>query len=102
MMRKNFYGTGNDAFACENCGQAVAALTNGSFRNHCSHCLWCKHVDVVSGDRQAECQVLMEPVRAEQHSKKGWMVVHSCTGCGFERRNIVAPDDDFEQLLELM
>ena len=42
------------------------------------------------------------PEQAEQHSKKGWMVVHSCTGCGFERRNIVAPDDDFEQLLELM
>lgn len=102
MKRKNFYGKGNDAFTCEYCNKTVEALTNGSFRNHCSHCLWCKHVDVVSGDRAEMCQSLMQPVQAEQHSKKGWMIRHKCTECGFERRNIVAPDDNFEQLLELM
>ena len=81
---------------------SVAKLSNGSFRNHCPYCLWCKHVDVVPGDRAETCRALMEPVRTERHSQKGWMVVHKCVECGKERRNRIAPDDNLDVLLSLM
>ena len=99
MVRKNFYGKGNDAFVCENCGQNVMKLT-GSFRNHCTHCLYTKHVDVLAGDRLATCQELMEPVSVEQDSKKGWVITHQCP-CGHEKRNRVAQDDNFDEVIAL-
>jgi len=102
MKRKNFFGKGNDAFRCEECGSFVEALSNGSFRNHCPYCLYSKHVDVVAGDRSETCRGMMQPIRAEQHSRKGWMVVHRCTVCNFERSNKVAPDDSLERLITLM
>lgn len=80
----------------------VAALSNGSFRNHCPYCFWCKHVDVIPGDRAETCRALMEPVRAERHSQKGWMVVHKCVECGKEQRNRTAPDDNLDVLLGLI
>ncbi|MBY0294079.1 RNHCP domain-containing protein [Patescibacteria group bacterium] len=99
MERKNFYRTGNDAFTCEKCHMYVEALSNGSFRNHCPYCLWCKHVDVVPGDRSETCRALMQPVRTEWHSKKGWMIVHACVLCGKEQRNKTAPDDTVDVFL---
>ena len=99
MVRKNFYGKGNDTFVCENCSQNVVKLV-GSFRNHCTRCLYTKHVDVVAGDRMAICQKLMEPVLVEQDSKKGWVITHECP-CGHVRRNRVATDDNFESVIEL-
>ncbi|MFH1252968.1 MAG: RNHCP domain-containing protein [Candidatus Uhrbacteria bacterium] len=102
MKRKNFYGQGNDAFSCERCRHSVEPLSNGSFRNHCPFCLWCKHVDIVPGDREETCRGLMEPVRIEKHTKKGWMVVHKCLKCGKEQRNKTAPDDNLDLLLSLM
>lgn len=99
MKRKNFYGTGNDSFVCENCGHAVTKLT-GSYRNHCPKCLYSKHVDVVAGDRLATCHGLMRPVSVEQDSKKGWVITHECH-CGHVRRNRVAKDDDFDVVITL-
>jgi DNA-directed RNA polymerase subunit RPC12/RpoP len=100
MKRKNFYNSGNDSFVCEECHNHVNALSGG-FRNHCSYCLWCKHVDIVPGDRAETCQGMMETIRKEWHSKKGWMIVHKCVECGKEHRNKTADDDNFELLLTL-
>jgi hypothetical protein len=36
----------------------------------------------------------MEPIRIDQHPKKGWMIVHRCLKCEKEIRNRTAPDDD--------
>ncbi|MFE3326587.1 RNHCP domain-containing protein [Streptomyces sp. NPDC059176] len=98
--------TENTGFTCEHCGRHVAALTNGSYRNHCPHCLYSLHVDDRPGDRMNDCRALMRPVAVERHSAKGFMIVHQCTGCGTRRRNRVADDpcqsDDLEQVLVLM
>ncbi|HLC67154.1 hypothetical protein A3C37_00400 [Candidatus Peribacteria bacterium RIFCSPHIGHO2_02_FULL_53_20] len=84
-----------ESFTCEHCGASVEVLLNGSYRNHCPTCLYSKHVDEKGpGDRQSLCLGLMKPLRIDQHSKKGWMIVHLCTVCQKEMRNRSAPDDE--------
>ncbi|MEE9563026.1 MAG: RNHCP domain-containing protein [Thermoanaerobaculia bacterium] len=43
---------------------------------------------------------MMEPVAVDAESG-GYRIVHRCVGCGLERRNRAAPDDDFEELLRI-
>lgn len=99
MVRKNFYGKGNDFFVCEYCNQNVSKLSGG-YRNHCTNCLYSKHVDNVSGDRQAECKNLMAPASVQLDSKKGWVITHQCP-CGHKKRNRVAADDNFDAVIAL-
>jgi hypothetical protein len=56
------------------------------------------HVDVHPGDRAASCRALMEPVRLV-YERDRFVVVHRCVGCGCERRNRTAADDDLSVLL---
>lgn len=95
----------NNSFVCEFCQAAVQPLQNGSVRNHCPVCLHSKHVDVFPGDRAATCHGVMEPISLEQHSKKGWIITHRCTKCGYQGRNRAALDDpqpdDWDTLIRL-
>jgi DNA-directed RNA polymerase subunit RPC12/RpoP len=86
MSRK----TENNSFICEHCGQMVAALTNGSYRNHCPFCLFSKHVDQTPGDRACLCRGLMEPAGLRYKPGKGYQIVHRCLKCGVEQVNRVA------------
>jgi hypothetical protein len=83
----------------------VVPLTNGSYRNHCPACLYSKHVDVVPGGRASTCHGPMRPVRHEQRSGKGWVIVHCCERCGSARSNRMAVDtcqpDDLDALARL-
>ena len=88
-----FRETRNEAFVCENCGEVVRPLANGSCRNHCPRCLWSKHLDDVPGDRRAHCGGRMPPVGVERDARRGWMIVHRCERCGAIRRNRAALDD---------
>lgn len=91
---------------CARCQAEVTPLTNGSYRNHCPHCLWSVHVDARRpGDRASGCFGLTEPVgivRKHQHLQ----VVHCCTACGKIQPNRIAHDteqpDDLDLILELM
>ena len=102
MSRK----TENTGFTCENCGRAVCALTNGSYRNHCPFCLFSKHVDNAPGDRRETCGGLMAPVGMTYRAGKGYQIVHRCLVCGAERLNKAAADtvqpDDIEALARIM
>ena len=84
-------------FVCENCG---AEVKGNGYTNHCPHCLYSKHVDINPGDRQETCGGLMEPVDLELKDGK-YILVHRCQKCGFERRNRVCEEDDFEAVLML-
>lgn len=96
MMNKKFQRTKED-FICEKCGQ----LVHGSgYTNHCTQCLWSKHVDVNPGDRKATCLGLMEPIGVELKDGK-YVILHRCTLCGFEKRNKASDDDNFESILLL-
>lgn len=87
------------------CGARVEPVTNGSFRNHCPFCLWSLHVDGARpGDRSSGCRAPMRPVGIVQR-RKGFQIVHECTGCGKRHPNRVALDtvqDDLDALLALM
>ncbi|MDD2766999.1 MAG: RNHCP domain-containing protein [Candidatus Moranbacteria bacterium] len=84
-------------FLCEQCGFSVSG---DGYTNHCPRCLWSKHVDIAPGDRLAECQGLMEPVSITQ-AGKGYLLVHRCVTCGYQKKNRSAEQDDFEAVLEL-
>ena len=95
--------TENSTFFCENCGEFVHPVTNGSYRNHCPACLYSKHVDIVPGDRSHFCRALMKPVDLIYHSKKGWQIIHECISCRARQPNRIAIDtvqeDDLEMLI---
>ena len=43
----------------------------------------------------------MEPIGSFQRRNGEHVLVHRCLGCGFERFNRIAADDDFELVLSL-
>jgi hypothetical protein len=73
-------------------------VSGNGYTNHCPVCLWSLHVDVQPGDRAATCRAPMAPVDLV-YERGAFIVVHRCTGCGHEKRNRTAPDDDLGSLL---
>ena len=85
-------------FTCGKCGFFVRG--NG-YTNHCTHCLWSKHVDVNPGDRMALCGGMMEPISVETKSGE-WIILHRCTVCRAEKKNKASKDDAFDALESLL
>ena len=82
-------------FRCEHCGFFI---TGNGYTNHCPKCLYSKHVDVFPGDRKEVCGGLMEPVLLEKE-KNTEKLTQQCVSCGFQRKNKVDAQDEFEALL---
>ena len=101
--RKQRRQTPGESFQCRHCRTFVGDVRGGgSHRNHCPFCLYSRHVDArVSGDRASDCGALMEPIGAFTRPKGEHVIVHRCLGCGFERFNRIAGDDDFDLVLKL-
>jgi ribosomal protein L37E len=95
-MPKKFTRTIED-FVCEHCGEKVVG--NG-YTNHCSKCLWSKHVDRNPGDRLEVCQGLMAPAQALKKNGEIY-IMHQCARCGFERNNKFGAEDNFDALLKI-
>lgn len=105
-MTRRFTAQGsNTGFTCQHCGRDVPPLDNGSYRNHCPHCLWSLHLDIFPGDRANSCLGGLEPIAAEHSGKKGWIIVHKCQKCGQLRRNKAALNDsvpdDYDAIITL-
>ncbi|MEN9621589.1 MAG: hypothetical protein RLZZ67_23 [Candidatus Parcubacteria bacterium] len=96
MESKKFTRTIED-FVCGNCGKEVKG--NG-YTNHCPECLWSRHVDKNPGDRAEECGGLMKPVEVVKEGK-GYVILHKCARCAFERKNKVAEADNFETVIKI-
>ena len=97
---KNF--TKNDnGFICEKCGKTVPPLGYTS-RDHCPHCLYSKHVDIMPGDRANTCAGLLRPIAIETSNKKGYIINYICEKCGEKHRNKYATDDSMRQILNIM
>jgi hypothetical protein len=47
------------------------------------------------------CGASMEPIGSFQRPNEEQVIVHRCLGCGFERFNRIAADDDFDLVLSL-
>ena len=65
-------------FRCEKCGEKIIG---GGYTNHCTKCLWSKHMDVNPGDRAADCGGMMEPILVEGIVDK-YMITQKCKKCG--------------------
>ena len=93
----------DEAFKCKQCRRFIGALPSGGHhRNHCPFCLFSLHVDDRrTGDRQSICKSRMQPTGSFQRRNGEHVLVHRCLGCGFERFNRIAADDDFELVLSL-
>ena len=90
----------DESFVCENCGKQVDKL-GYSCRNHCPYWLHSKHVDINPGDRAEQCHGILEPIRAEWNSKKGYVIIFQCKKCGAIRKNKAAEDDNMDLIIEL-
>jgi hypothetical protein len=90
-MTKKFTRT-IENFTCEHCDREVIG---DGYTNHCSSCLWSKHVDKNPGDRLESCGGLMEPIKTERKGNR-YLIVQKCTKCNFEKRNGLRPEDSFE------
>ena len=94
---------GSEEFKCGHCRAFIGpTVTGGRHRNHCPLCLFSKHVDRSHpGDRASDCRSLMEPIGVFNRANGEQMVVHRCRGCGAERHNRIAADDQAIVLLRL-
>ena len=90
----------DEPFICENCHQEVSKLKY-SARDHCPYCLCSKHVDINPGDRQNKCQGILKPISIDKF-KDTYKIVYKCDKCKEIHRNIMAIDDDFDKILEVM
>ena len=92
-----------DPFKCGRCRAFVGpTIHGGRHRNHCPICLTSRHVDLRRpGDRCSPCRALMPAIGVAYRANGEQMVVHHCNGCGIERQNRVAADDNPAALLRL-
>ncbi len=98
---------GRESFKCVHCRAFIGpTVSGGKHRNHCPLCLYSRHVDGGRpGDRASDCGAKMAPVARFTRPNGEPMILHRCLGCGFERNNRLAADDNmylFEELPEAM
>jgi len=99
-LRKNFIKN-NASFECINCGKKVEKHPSSS-RNHCIFCLHSLHVDKnVPGDRKSRCCGLMKPESID-FAHQNFILVHKCEKCGKISKNIIAEDDNIEEITKLI
>ncbi|MBX4210865.1 RNHCP domain-containing protein [Candidatus Parcubacteria bacterium] len=84
-------------FKCEHCGHEMKGT---GYTNHCSECLWSKHVDVNPGDRASQCGGMMKPVSVELNRGE-YAIIHKCEKCGHEKKNKAEKGDNFSTLLHI-
>lgn len=89
----------DEFFICENCGKEVNPLGYTS-RDHCPFCLYSKHVDVNPGDRLNKCKGLLIPIDIEKF-KDTYKIIYKCEKCNELHKNIVAKDDDMNEIIKL-
>jgi ribosomal protein L37AE/L43A len=85
-------------FVCEKCG---AEVKGNGYTDHCSNCLWGKHVDVNPGDRVADCSGMMEPISVVlDHGEN--IIIYKCEKCGYNFRVKSLSEDNFEVIMNLV
>ena len=89
----------DEKFICENCGHEVDKL-NYTARDHCPHCLYSKHVDIMPGYRANLCMGLMKPVGIEKY-KNTYKIIYKCSKCNQLHKNVMATDDNYDLIVKL-
>ncbi|RME28565.1 MAG: RNHCP domain-containing protein, partial [Deltaproteobacteria bacterium] len=81
----------DEAFTCRWCGAAVPP-GGRRVRDHCPWCLRSLHVDVVPGDRAADCGGILQPVELLRRGDEV-VIAYRCDRCGHLHRCRAHPDD---------
>ena len=89
----------DENFICSVCGKEIEKL-GYTARDHCPFCLSSLHLDILPGDRNANCGGVLKPIGIKT-GKKGMQIVYKCEKCGETKRNIVANDDNSELIIKL-
>ena len=89
----------DEKFICENCNKLVEKLEYTA-RDHCPHCLYSKHVDILPGDRKNPCKGLLIPIGIEKY-RDTYKIIYKCNKCNQLHKNIMATDDDYNLIIEL-
>ena len=84
-------------FVCENC--SFKNIGDG-YTNHCSMCLYSKHVDNDPGDRLNACGGLMEPVYVSYTNKDSY-VIQKCLKCLYEKKNFLNNIDSIDMMVKV-
>ncbi len=91
----------DDEFICIHCNKKVEKLRYTS-RDHCNHCLYSLHVDITPGDRANQCRGVLVPINVIETPKKGKVIIYRCNKCGKEVKNIVAKDDNLDEIYKII
>lgn len=89
----------DESFICENCNIEVTKL-NYTARDHCPHCLYSKHLDIMPGDRENNCHGLLKPIAIEKF-KDSYKIIYRCDKCQEIHKNIMARDDNMNIIIQL-
>ena len=89
----------DEEFICENCHKKVNKLKY-SARDHCPYCLYSKHLDIMPGDRQNKCRGMLKPIGIEKF-RNTYKIIYKCEKCGTAHKNIIANDDDFDEIIKI-
>ena len=94
---------GTEEFRCRHCRAFVGPTVGGGrHRNHCPACLHSRHVDERRpGDRASDCRATMAPIARFDRPSGEPVIIHRCYGCGLERHNRLAADDNIALLTRL-
>lgn len=104
-METKRFQKNDSGFICQNCKRTVLPLGQSS-RDHCPFCLCSLHLDVLPGDRAANCGGIMDAVKSEPDPKKGFILYYVCRKCGEKRRckaayGVKIQPDDLSKLIAL-
>ena len=91
----------DEEFTCIVCNNKVKPL-GYTARDHCPFCLCSKYVYINPGDRLCKCLGILRPIAVEKGKKEELKIVYKCDKCGELKRNKMANDDDFEEILRVM
>lgn len=89
----------DEAFTCINCGKEVNPL-GYTTRDHCPHCLYSIHIDIMPGDRANLCKGILKPIGIEKF-KDTYKIVYRCEKCHEEHKNIMATDDSLDEIINI-
>ena len=98
-MDKKKFTMIDEAFTCQNCKSKVNPL-NYTARDHCPNCLYSIHIDNNPGDRSCDCKGLLKPIGID-HFKDTYKIIYCCVKCGMIKRNIMARDDNMDEIIRL-
>lgn len=98
-MDKKKFTMIDEAFTCQNCKSKVNPL-NYTARDHCPNCLYSIHIDNNPGDRSCDCKGLLKPIGID-HFKDTYKIIYRCNKCGMIKRNIMARDDNMDEIIRL-